>query len=73
MNMRVQIEIHGHQRYRVVEGDVLYWGSTVEAFNGGRDRLTVPCAIVKHDNDDIELVPLKTELTWTSIKALRTA
>jgi hypothetical protein len=70
--MRVQIEIQGHQRYRVVEGEVLMWGSTVEAFNEGRDKLMVPCCIVRHDNDDVEVVPLKTDLTWTSIKALRT-
>jgi hypothetical protein len=66
--MRIRIEINGHQVYREIGGEVLYWGSTVERF--GQQPLNVPCAIIKKEDKEIEIVPLKTEHTWTKIKII---
>lgn len=66
--MRVAIEVNGHQLFRSIEGKVLYWGSTVESFNSGADKLMVPCVVLLLDDNSIECVSLKTDRTWTNLR-----
>lgn len=65
--MRVRVEINGHQTYKVVEGEALHWGSTVEHFDA--QLFAVPCVVVRCDNGAVEVVPLKTQYTWPAVVA----
>lgn len=64
--MRVRIEVNGHQTCRVLIGEALSFGQTVESFNS--TPMQVPCCVLKLDDGRIEVVPLKTERTWTKVE-----
>ncbi len=65
--MRVRVIIEGHQIHREYIGEVVQWGTTVEAWRGPAERqhLQVPCVMLD-TGKSIETVSLRTELTWCS-------
>jgi hypothetical protein len=54
--LKVRIQIDGHRHYEEIEGEVLWWGQTVESFDG--QWMPVPCVAVQ-TGDEVQLVSLK--------------
>ena len=63
--MRVHIEVHGHQKFESIDGEVLQWTSTAESFDG--EWIQVPCVVID-DGEIIRCVALKTQYTVTTVR-----
>jgi hypothetical protein len=65
--MKVEITITGHQSHRVITGEVISHGYTVEMF---KDMpFSVPCIVVD-DGERIKPVPLRMDLHGVVVKKL---